>query len=191
MKCVKILFSALVALAAFSAMVGTASATTLTSPKGTTYTSTLKFQSTGALTYTSAFGGFGTVSCKSSLFEVKVEKHGAGITVSGPVSGLTFSECSNPTTVLKAGSLEIHSVNEKEATVTSKSTEIVWHGTLFGTCTFTTSSTGTHYGTLTTTASTGGQARLDLKASLASPCGTATLEGSYSVVTPSTLYVDA
>jgi hypothetical protein len=191
MKCVKILFSALVALVAFSALVSTASATTLTSPKGTTYTSTLKFQNAGTITYTSVFGGFGAVSCKQSTLEAKVEQHGAGITVSGAVSAMTFSECNFPTTVLDRGSLEIHPINEKEATVTSKNTKIVWHGTAFGSCTFTTSSTGTDIGVLTTTASTGGKARLDLKGSIPSPCGTATLEGSYEVVTPSTLYVDA
>jgi len=191
MKYVKILGLVAMVLAALMAIAGTASATTLTSPKGTTYTSTIKAENVGTVTLTSAFGGFGAVSCNKSTVEGKVETHGAGVTAGGVVSSLTYSECNKPITVVNKGSLELHAgATEKEATLTSKNANIVIHETAFGTCTFTTASTGTDLGTVTTTAATGGNAVLDIKAAIPSTCGTGTWEGSYKAVTPSTLYVD-
>jgi hypothetical protein len=192
MKYMKILGLAAMALAALMAMVGTASATTLTSPKGTTYTSTIKAENSGAVSLTSAFGGFGTVTCNKSLVEGKIEQHGAGVTASGNISKLTFEECNNPTTIVSNGALDLHFVNSKEGTLTGTNTTILIH-TAIGTCHFQTTNTGTHLGTLTLTEATGGNAVLDIKATIPSPtgCGNGTWEGSYKVVTPTTLYADA
>jgi hypothetical protein len=168
---------------------GTASATTVTSPKGTTYTSTIVAENEGTITLTSAFGGFGSISCTKSLLESKIETHGASVTAGGKVSKLTFEGCTGgePTSpVATPGSLEIHTNGD----VTSKSASVAVHKTLFGTCTFTTASTGTSTGTGTGTAVTGGNATLDIKATITSACGNGTLEGSYKVKTPSTVYAD-
>jgi len=193
MKYMKILGLAAMALAALMAMAGTASATSITSPAGTTYTSTIKAENEGTITLTSVFGGFGAVSCKKSTVEGKVETHGAAVTAGGKITGLTFTECSGgtPTSpVTTPGTLEVHRNADGSGALTSKSASVVIHGTAFGTCTFTTSSTGTSLGTLTTTTQTGGKATLDIKASIASACGTGTWEGSYVVTTPSTLLID-
>jgi len=171
------------------AYTGTASGTTLTSPAGTTYTSTIKAENEGTVTLTSVFGGFGAVSCKKSVIEGKNESHGSGVTDFGRLTTWYFTECTggSPTHLVAAGSFEIHSGG---GVVTSKSASLVIHSTAFGTCTFTTASTGTTLGTLTTTSSTGGNATIDVAASLASACGTGTLEGSYKITTPSTLFLD-
>jgi len=198
MRYVKILGLAAMALAALMAMAGTASATTITSPKGTTYTSTIKAENVGTVTLTSVFGGFGAVSCNKSTVEGKVEAHGVGVTVSGLIEAknLTFTECNKPVTVVSGGSLELHALNpvegrSKEGTLTSKNVKIEIHETAFGTCTFTTASTGTDIGTVTTTEATGGNAILDINAQIPSACGTGTWEGSYKVISPNPFYLDA
>jgi hypothetical protein len=190
MKFTKILGLMAVAVAALMAFAATASATTLTSPSGTTYTSTIKASSEGA---TSLEGAFVTVTCQKSNVEGKVEKHGSGVTAGGNISTLTFTECNFPTTVVKKGSLEIHSAGSGNGTLTGSGSEISIETSL-GTCVFTTSST--KLGTLT--GSTSKNATLDIE-SAAIPrtggsflCGSSgTWTGSYSVTTPSTLTVDA
>jgi hypothetical protein len=193
MKYAKILSLAAMALAALMAMAGTASATTVTSPQNTTYTSTIKAEAESSITLTSVFGGFGAVSCKKATAEGSISAHGAGVTASGNVSVLTIGECSNPVTVINKGSVEVHNLNSNEAAVTSKNVTVTVHETLFGTCHFITAAAGTSVGTLTLTPKTGGNATLDIKASIPSEngCGTGTLEGSAKVTTPSTVYVDA
>jgi hypothetical protein len=189
MKYVKILGLAAMALAALMALAGTASASTVTSPKGTTYTSTIKAVNEGNVTLTSVFGGFGAVTCTASTVEGKVEQHGGALTAGGKISSLTFTGCSGgePTSpVATRGKLEIHAPN----TLTSQGAEVIIHKTLFGTCTFNTN-TATSLGTLTDTSVTGGNATLDIKATIASPCGNGTWEGAYKVTTPATLFVDA
>jgi hypothetical protein len=194
MKYAKILGLAAMALAALMAMAGTASATTLTSPQNTTFTGTIKAEAESTVILTSVFGGFGAVSCKKSNVEGPVSSHGAGVTVSGSINVLTFGECSNPVTVINKGSLEVHNLNSNEANLTGKGQTVTIHETVFGTCHFiTNAATGTGLGTLTLTPKTGGNATLDIKASIPSEngCGTGTWEGSYKVTSPSTLYVDA
>jgi len=186
MKSVRVLAlaSTVLALCAFSVP---ANANSLTSPKGTTYTSTIKGESEGAVTFTSVFGGFGAISCKKSTFEGKVETHGSSVEAGGSLSSMTYSECTGggPVTVLVKGTFRIHRIFLPKITLKIKETII--HATLFGTCVFNAENNG---GTLTTTEQTGGAATIDLSATLTSPCGNATMEGAYKVVTPSTLYVD-
>jgi hypothetical protein len=205
MKYAKILGLAAMALVALTAMAGTASATRLTSPSGTTYTGTLKAEAESTVTLTSVFGGFGAVSCKKSTVEAQVTQHGSFIVAGGPVNILTFGECSHPVTVIKTtdltgspkvptkyGSLMVAHWGSGEATLEGWEQTITIHETLFGTCSFATSITGTDLGTLTLTPKTGGNATLDIKASIPSEngCGTGTWEGSYRFTTPSTLYTD-
>lgn len=193
MKYAKMLGLLAVAVAALMAFAGTASATTLTSPSGTTYTSTIKSSSEGT---TSLHGPFTTVSCTASTVEGKVEKHGAGVTVSGAISKLTFSGCNFPVTVLKAGSLEVHNISgTKDGTLTSNGAEITIQ-TSIASCIFTTSNTD--IGRLTAAPSNTGHATLDIN-SAGIPrtghsvfCGSSgTWTGSYKVETPTGLLVDA
>jgi hypothetical protein len=211
MKYIKILGLAAVALAALMAMAGTASATSLTSPSGTTYTGTIKAVNVGTVTLTSVFGGFGAIECDESVVEGPVQGHGSTVTVTGEITTLTFSSCRNgtprsPVGVAansgKRGSLEVHTEYVKNSkgelvqsttangngTVTSKGAEVIVDETAFGTCTFTTSASGTDIGLLT--GSDTSNAIFDIHGSIASACGTGTWEGTYKVVTPSTLTVD-
>jgi hypothetical protein len=182
MKYLKMLGLLAVAAAAMMAFAGVASATTLTSPAGTAYTSTLKATSTSSTLH----GSFISVTCKHSAVEGKVESHGASVTAGGKVTGLTFSECTDPVTVKKEGSLEVHS----NGRVTSTGAEIIIH-TSVGECVFTTS--GTDIGLFTG----GTPAKLDID-SVAIPrtggsffCGSSgEWTGSYSVTTPGTLLLD-
>jgi hypothetical protein len=194
MKYVKILGLAAMALAALMAMAGTASATTLTSPKGSTYTSNIVATSEGNVTLTSVFGGFGAVTCSHSEVIGKVEKHGTGVTVSGKISSLTFTGCTGgevTSPVATPGSLEIHNISgSPNGLLTSSGAEIIIHKTAFGTCTFKTG-TGTSLGTLTGSTTTGGNATLDISAVIPSACGNGTWEGSYKVLSPAFLDVDA
>lgn len=199
MKYIKMLGLLALAAAALTAFVGTASATTATSPKGTVYTGAYKAVAEGATYLHSSF--FVTVQCGASVVEGKVEQHGANVTTKGKISSLSFSECTDEVTVRKAGSLEAHATAVKgtdaDGTVTSSGVEIAVH-TSVGECIFTTSNTDIGTGTLTSTTTTGGNATLDIKSASIPVTGgsffcpsSATWTGSYKVVTPSTLYIDA
>jgi hypothetical protein len=186
MNYLKMLGTAVLAMVAVTALAGSASATSLTSPQGTTYTSTFKAQSS----HLQMHGSFTTVTCSSSAVEGKLETHGSSVTAGGKLSSLTFSGCNYSVTVLKAGSVQVHS----GGTVTSSGAEVKAH-TSVGECVFTTNATDV--GTGTGTKTTGGNAVLDIP-SVTIPrtggsffCGSsATATGSYTVTTPSTLFLD-
>src|SRR6186997_1051575 len=156
MKHAKILGLMAVVAAAVTAFASAASASQLTSPENTIYTSTIKATSEGA---TSLDGAFTTVTCNTSTVEGKVEKHGSGVTTGGNISTLTFGSCNFPVTVLKKGSLELHAITEVvtpdhtvhhltcpdtkktcTATVTGSDSELTI-ATSVGSCIFTTAST--------------------------------------------------
>ncbi|HET7418629.1 MAG TPA: hypothetical protein VFJ61_13485 [Solirubrobacterales bacterium] len=193
MKYAKFLALAATALAALMAFAGVASATTLTSPAGTTFTGTLKASSSETtLTNSSTIG---TIKCTKSEVEGPVTSHGTGKTVFGDVSKLTFTECTNgePTDpVVKGGTLELHWTSGSNGTVTSSGAEVIIHKTLVGSCTFKTNNTD--IGQFTG----GTPAKLDIE-SAAIPqestnffCPTsATWKGSYTVTSPGTLLADA
>jgi hypothetical protein len=192
MKHAKILFFSATALIALTAMAGTASATYLTSPSGTTYTGTIKAINEGAVTLTSVFGGFGTISCKESEVEGTVESHGASVTAGWKGQKLTFRNCTGgePTSVTKIGFFRFHATaTTGNATVTTGAVELVIHKTLFGTCTYSAPITEVHLGTLTGSNITGGNAILHMLVSMPGPCGTGTLQGTYKLTTPSFLAV--
>lgn len=198
MKHLKMLGLLAVIAAALMAFAGTASASTATSPKGTVYTGIYKAEVEGSVKLD---GSFVTVQCNQSIIEGKVEQHGSGVTTGGKISTMDFSSCNYSVTVLKAGSLEAHQTGGKgtdaDGTVTSSGLELTIH-TSVGACTFTTNNTDVGTGTLTSSDTTGGNATLDIATS-AIPrtggsflCGASgILTGSYKVVTPSTLYIDA
>ena len=202
MKYAKILGLAAMAMAALMAFAGTASATQVTSPSGTVYTSTIKSESEGATKLESEFGTFGTIECSESKVEGKVESHGTSVTTVGKISSLTFGGVCHggtPTSpVAEPGSLEVHtegSTVNGNGTLTSSGAKVIVHNTAVGTCTFETSNTD--IGTLTGSNHTGGNATLDINGKVIRVAGTnpfcgstSTWNGSYKVTTPSTLEVD-
>lgn len=192
MRYAKTLLLTVVAVAAM-ALAATASATTLTSPSGTTYTGELAAEAiSGGLVI---HNGQGSYSCGQSKARGKVEAHGASTTAAGKLSEWTLTGCNTEVKVLNLGTLEIHSNGNGNGTVTVTGTEVTsYNPGLAMDCIYTTS--GTSLGTLTGSSNTGGHAVLDLSATVprlgGSPfCGnSASLTGSYTVTTPSKLYVD-
>lgn len=199
MKYVKMLGLLAVAAAAMMAFAATASATTLTSPAGTTYTGTI--HATNENGHVSLHGENGvTIECASTV-EGKVEKHGTGVTVEGAISALTFTGCTNESvvTVLKKGTLIAHNIaGTTNGTLTSTGTEVKASvKSLFGTieCVYTTKETD--IGTLTSSAVTNATATLDISATIPRTGGSALCgangvwTGNYIVDTPMELFVDA
>lgn len=194
MKYVKTLgLLALTALAAM-AFAATASATNLTSPSGTTYTSSFTGKSEGKLTAHGS-GGY-TLECEAEG-TAAVEKHGVGSTVSGKVTSLKFSNCGNATLhVKKTGTVEIHSEGSGNGSLTSSGAEVeTTTESAFGkmSCIYTTNNT--YLGVLT--GNTSGNAMFDTAGGTiprtggSALCGgTATLTGVWNITSPSTLSVD-
>jgi hypothetical protein len=186
MNQLKTFSAALLAVMAMWALTGTASATTPTSPAGTTYTSTVSATSTSL----SFHGSFWTVSCAHSQLAMKIESHGGSVTASGKVSSWTFTECNWPMTVLKAGTLEFHATGGGNGTLTSTGTELLMH-TSVGECVLTTN--GTDIGTFTG----GTPAKLDINSSAIPRTGGSFFcgsnmqwTGSYTFTTPGNLSLD-
>jgi hypothetical protein len=196
MKYVKMLGLLAVAAAALMAFEASASATTLTSPPGTTYTSWISASSEGATT----LHGPATITCNSSTMEGRVEQHGGnGVRAGGWISNLSFSSCgSNDVSVKSTGWLEVETKNESpdgNGTVFSTSAEISVNVTSLGiTCVYSTAFTD--IGTLTGSNSTGSNATLDINSSSIPRTGgsifcgsSAKWTGSYKITTPSELVV--
>lgn len=172
--------------------------TTVTSPKGTKLgTGTeIKAESEGAV----EFAGTITFSCQKATMEGKISSAGGeNATVSAELSKQTFTECGNHTVeVKKPGSLEVHSLENSDGTLTSTGAEItvLTHGIFLGTrhCIYTTEKTD--LGTLTGSTTTGNTATLDVgpvatsQSATDANCGSAEWGGSYKVTTPDSLYVD-
>ncbi|MGN6257580.1 MAG: hypothetical protein ACTHN3_07510 [Solirubrobacterales bacterium] len=194
MKYVKILGLFALTAAALMAFTGNASATTLTSPAGTTYTGAIVAESEGENTLINTSIGL-KVQCEVSKVEGKVEMHGTGVTAAGKLTSLTFEKCTNnySVKVFHLGALEIHNISGTgNGTVTSNGTQVTVSTPLGFSCVYETSSTD--IGTLTG----GAPVTLDIgsatipRVSEESPfCGSSgTWTGSYKVTTPGTLLVD-
>jgi hypothetical protein len=193
MKYVKMLGLLAVAAAALMAFAGTASATTLTSPTGTTYTGSISAESEGATTLHNTSLGV-SVSCNESKVTGKVETSGAGVTAGGKISTLTFTSCGeDKVTVLTNGSLEIHRTSGYNGTLTSSGAAITITDASTGvSCTYTTSNTD--IGSVTG----GSPATLSINSATIPRTGDSFFcgssgqwTGSYKVTSPGSLYVDA
>ena len=206
MKYVKML--GLVAAAAMALMafgVGTASATTLTSPHGTIYKGEIIASVEGTVTLTES--GFGSVTCTEGVVKGTTNAQSDTTTVTGTISTLTFgkpraaneeeSQCENGAAtinVLKRGTLEIHAIGSgPNGTLTSSNAEVTV--TKFGIhCIY--STLNTDLGTLTGSTTTGKTATMDISATLnrvttSALCAEhATWAGSYVVTTPDELNID-
>lgn len=163
-----------------------ASATTLTSPAGTTYTGAIKATS-GVI---ELHGSFITVKCESSSFEGNVSQHGSGVTVKIPLSFLRLFPCNFPLTVLSYGNIEWHGTGNGNATVTWNAFELTVE-TSIANCIF--SGNSVDLGTFT-----GGSPPKFHLFSAGIPrtghsifCGSSgVLTGSYTITTPGTLLAD-
>lgn len=202
MKYIKMLGLAAVAAAALMAFVGasTASATTLTGTgcvgelEGHCAIGTeIKAENEGKVILDPPFGA---IECSVSNVAGKTTTTGgASETVVGEIETLTFSSCNATVTVLKKGTLEIHSLGSSNGTLTSSGAEVTVQ--FLGThCVFSTNNTD--LGTVTGSTTTGGNATLDIKATIPRTggtsgafCGsTAAWTGAYKVTSPATLNVD-
>lgn len=168
-----------------------ASATQLTSPSGAVYTGSVHAES-GKLTWS---GSFVTIECAKSTWSGNVVSHGSSITTGISLSSLSFTECNFAFTVNKTGSFEIHTdsaTSDGNGTLTSTGAEIT-SKTSVGTCIFTTNATdlGTVKGGTPATVEIKGAKIPRTGGSAGFLCGsTATLNGTYTITTPSTLLVD-
>jgi hypothetical protein len=186
------------AFASFAA--ATASATTITGEGGVTLGTgtSISAQSEGSTIFHAAIGDF---ECKKSEITGKTSNSGgASETVKVTVESYVNTECTpGVITVLKLGTIEIHTKSESadnNGTVTWTGTELTTEYGGFH-CIFT--ATNTDVGTLTGSATTGGNATLDVVATITRSggragafCGTtATWTAAYKLSKPSTLNVDS
>lgn len=194
MKHLKILGLLAVAAAAMMAFAATASATTITAPANTLYTSTISATNSGSLT----LHGPADVTCNKSTVTGKVEKHGAGVTAEGKVSTLSFTECNQHVKVNSGGTLIVHGLSGNKGTLTSTGASVsVEFTTIFGNINCTYGTNATHIGTVTGAASSTGHATLAIDSAPipvtagGGLCGSsAEWTGAYKVNTPTGLTID-
>ena len=200
MKHIKMLGLFAVLATALMALAGTASATILTNketkqlPVGTA----IHANSENTVQPVTLHPPVGDITCTSSTVAGTIGNAGSGsTTVSGNNSSLTFGGCNATVTVLKAGSLEIHTrtaTADGNGTLTSTGAKVTV--VLFGVhCVFETNATD--IGTLTGSKNVGGKtATLDIEATIprtegSGLCGsTAQWTGNYVVDIPDYLDVD-
>ena len=198
MKYLKVMGFVAVVAAALMAFAGIASATELTSPKGTKYSGGITAAAEGT---TTLHPPIGDIECSGSGVEGTITNAGGSTsTVSGPITKekLTFTGCNATVKVLAEGSLEIHTKTasaDGNGLLTGSGNEVTVEFAGFH-CIFKTS--GTTLGTVTGSSNTGGNATLDIEATIPRTggrsgafCGsTAQWTGSYKVSSPSFLDVD-
>ncbi|HEX5525726.1 MAG TPA: hypothetical protein VFX44_00845 [Solirubrobacterales bacterium] len=172
-----------------------ASATVLTGSGGTLGAGTsIAAEAEGTVTLDPPFG---SIECKkSSLAGKTTNAGGTSENVSASIETLSFSECNATVTVLAKGSLSFEGTGSNNGALRSTGTEVTVE--FIGThCIFRTSNTS--IGTVTGSANTGGNATLDISATIPRTggrsgafCGsTAAWTGSYKFTSPSTLNIDS
>lgn len=210
MKYLKMLGLAVVAAAAVMAFVGagSASATTLTctNPEGSGTKVVCPAGTEIVATAESSLllkAGFANITCTESTVGGKTSNAGSSTeTVKGAIETLTFNGCNATVTVIKKGTLEIHThtegVTNSIGTVTGAGSEVTV-STLGVSCVYGTSNTD--IGTLTgsphtTSTGVGPTATFDINANLPKISGgfacasPAAWEGKYKITKPDWLDVD-
>ena len=205
MKYLKLPILMAVLAAAFAAFgAATASATTLTSPEGTTLKAGTAITAQGEEGKTEAerlilHFSFGEVKCLESKISGTTSNTGGPTeAVKAPVETFTMSLCNVAVTVLKKGTLEFRGKpgsTDGDGTVTSSGTELTVELAGFH-CILTTNET--FIGTVTGSGTTGGNATLKLEGEIPRTAGRQGAfcgskipwTGSYKFTTPSTLNVD-
>jgi len=202
MKYTKLLGLLAVAAAALMAVVGTASATELTSPKGTKLGvgTVVKAENEGTI----KLDGTVEIACQRVTGSGSITNAGGpSATVNGLPNLVEWTQCGSDTiTVISQGSGELHSLGGGEGTLTSSGAEItvVLHRTIFGFpvtthCIYKTENT--HVGRAKDSSVTGGAATVEIGTSpipqvkTDAACGeNAQLTGNVVVTSPTTVYID-
>lgn len=193
MRYIKTFGLLVVTAVAAMALATTASATSLTSPEGTTYTGKITAEAAAGIIL---HNGPGTYECTQSAAEGTVEQHGSSVTAVGKLSKWTLTGCNMTTIVKKTGTVTIHTEggsSNGSGTVTVTGSEVETIGAT-GTCIYTTNETD--IGVLTGSNKTGGHAVLDLSGIVPRTggsffCGSGSaITGTYTITSPSKLYVD-
>ena len=190
MKYLKILGLLAVAASAMMAFAGSASATTLTAPAGTTYTGEIVAENeTG---HVRLHNPAANIECSSTV-KGTVTGHGASVTAEGEISTLDFTPCTGNWTVTGniGGTLIAHTggaITSTGATVTAV------NDSLGITCRYATNATS--IGTLTGATSSTTHATLDISASIPFHSGSifcgsgaSAWTGNYTVTTPKGLVI--
>jgi poly(3-hydroxybutyrate) depolymerase len=134
-------------------------------------------------------GGTTATTCTGS--EVKGKTEAGGTTVTMPVSTLTYSGCSDTTTVLKPGKIHIAWSSTTDGTVSWSESEVTVVSTAFGASAVCKAGASTTLGSLTGAKSETEQATLDVNAKISCGIlGTATLTGTYKATSPTGLVVE-
>jgi len=137
MKYAKSLGLLAAAAAVLMAFAAAASADTATSPTGTTYTGTIRAEAEG---HTVLDNPIAKIECASTI-EGTITGHGAGKPVSGSVSTLDFTNCTNEwhVTTVSGGTF---SIDNTGATITVTSSGATFEATRLGvTCRYATNNT--------------------------------------------------
>jgi len=190
MKYVKILGLAAIAAMAMMAFAGSASASTL-KVGGVTQNNAVKIEASltsgTSATLKTTSGSFQDTCTTSEVVGTTNVFHPP----SGPISKLTFGNCTHTTHVVTNGSLSVERIGSTEnGTVSSSGAEVEVESTTFG-VTLVCKTNNTDVGTLTGT--TSGHAVMDINGVV--NCGffvpSAKWEGSYTVTSPTGLSVGA
>lgn len=186
MKYLKMIsLAALAAMALMAVAAGSASATTIgvtgvAQTKSVTITSSIAAGGSALLKSTS---GFSENTCTQSTVSGATSSPFTGTTVTGGVSTLSFSNCTNPVTVHKGGTLHISHTSGTNGTLTSSGAEVTSWSTAIGEYVNCKTGAGTHLGTLTGVKH--GEAIMHINAVL--NCGfwlpSAQWQGTYTVTT--------
>jgi hypothetical protein len=198
MKYLKMLGLAAVAAMALMAVVGAsaASATTL-EVGGVAKNSAVEIVATlepGTSALLKDSAGTTTDTCTTSEVKGKTSVF-TGAAVSGPISALTFTNCTHTTVVITKGSLSVTSIaGTTNGTVSSIGAEVTVQSTAFGASAICKTGAGTDIGTLT--GATSGllagnpHATMDINGKInCGILGTATWTGAYTVTSPTDLGV--
>lgn len=203
MKNMKLLGLLVIAAAALMAFVGTASATELTSPKGTKLEvgAVVKAQSEGSIT----LDGTVKITCTNVTGDGKITNAGGpSATVDGLPNLVVWTGCGSgdTITVLKTGSGELHSLGGGEGTLTSSGAEITvqLHRSVLGFpitthCIYRTENT--HVGRVKDSSVTGSTPTVEIgttpiaQVATDGACGNdAVLTGNVVVSSPDLVYID-
>jgi hypothetical protein len=179
-----------VAAAALMAFAGTAAATKITSPTGTTSTANGKVVSEGHVVLDNPIA---KIECQGTA-ESKVESHGgAGVPAKGNLTSLTFTNCTNSwhVTTVSGGSSSINHTSGYNGSIVTTGATI--EATRFGiTCRYATNNTA--LGTVTS----GSPATVDIIAAIPFHSGSilcgegaTTLTGSLKGSTSTGMFIDA
>jgi hypothetical protein len=185
MKYLKMLGLAAVAAMALMAIGATAASATTLEISGAAQNKTVAISAslepgTSALLKDSA--GTTTDTCTTSQVNGSTTVF-TGAAVSGPISTLTFGNCTHTTTVIAKGSLSVTNIaGTTNGTVSSSGAEVTVQSTAFGASAVCKTGAGTDIGTLTGVKS--GNATMDINGKISCGIlGTATWTGAYTVTT--------